>query len=63
MIGDKNFDKVSNINIKKEQVLIPAEVLIQDIPLLKTSFETVRQSRKERANIIHGNDDRVAVVV
>ncbi|MEY8703112.1 3-deoxy-7-phosphoheptulonate synthase [Francisella philomiragia] len=63
MIGDKNFDKVSNINIKKEKVLIPAEVLIQDIPLLKTSFETVRKSRKEIAEIIHGKDDRVAVIV
>ncbi|QIW10292.1 3-deoxy-7-phosphoheptulonate synthase [Francisella sp. LA112445] len=63
MIGDKNFDKVSNINIKKEKVLIPAEVLIQDIPLLKTSFETVKKSRKEVADIIHGRDDRVAVVV
>ncbi|MED7819794.1 MULTISPECIES: 3-deoxy-7-phosphoheptulonate synthase [unclassified Francisella] len=63
MIGDKNFDKVSNINIKKEKVLIPAEVLIQDIPLLKTSFDTVKKSRKEIADIIHGRDDRVAVVV
>ena len=63
MIGDKNFNKVSNINIKKEKVLIPAEVLIQDIPLLRTSFETVRKSRKEIADIIHGNDNRVAVVV
>ncbi|MDE4990327.1 3-deoxy-7-phosphoheptulonate synthase, partial [Francisella tularensis subsp. holarctica] len=62
-IGDKNIDKVSNINIKKEKVLIPEEVLIQAIPLLKTSFETVRKSRKEIANSIHGNDDRVAVVV
>ena len=32
--------------------MIPAEVLIQDIPLLKTSFETVRKSRKEIAEII-----------
>lgn len=63
MIGDKNFDKVSNINIKKEKVLIPAEVLIQEIPLLKTSFETVRKSRKEIAEVIHGKDDRVVVVV
>ncbi|WP_150468277.1 3-deoxy-7-phosphoheptulonate synthase [Francisella sp. SYW-9] len=63
MIGDKNFDKVSNINIKKEKVLIPAEVLIQDIPLLKTSFDTVKKSRKEIADIVHGRDDRVAVVV
>ncbi|MFV9985190.1 MAG: 3-deoxy-7-phosphoheptulonate synthase [Francisella endosymbiont of Hyalomma asiaticum] len=63
MIGDKNFNKVYNINIKKEKVLIPAEVLIQDIPLLRTSFETVRKSRKEIADIIHGNDNRVAVVV
>ncbi|ASG67804.1 3-deoxy-7-phosphoheptulonate synthase [Francisella halioticida] len=63
MIGDKNFDKVSNVNIKKEKVLIPAEVLIQDIPLLKTSFETVKNSRKEIADIIHGKDDRVAVIV
>lgn len=63
MIGDKNFDKVSNINIKKEKVLIPAEVLIQEIPLLKKSYETVKKSRKEIADIIHGVDDRVAVVV
>lgn len=63
MIGDKNFDKVSNVNIKKEKVLIPAEVLIQDIPLLKTSFDTVKKSRKEIADIIHGKDDRVAVIV
>lgn len=63
MIGDKKFDKVSNINIRKEKVLIPAEVLIQEIPLLNTSYETVRKSRKEVAEIIHGRDDRVAVVV
>ncbi|MED7787777.1 3-deoxy-7-phosphoheptulonate synthase [Francisella sp. 19X1-34] len=63
MIGDKNFDKVSNININKEKVLIPAEVLIQDIPLLKTSYDTVKKSRKEVADIIHGRDDRVAVIV
>ncbi|MDE4963871.1 3-deoxy-7-phosphoheptulonate synthase, partial [Francisella tularensis subsp. holarctica] len=62
-MGDNNIDKVTNINIKKEKVLIPAEVLIQDITLLKTSFETVRKSRKEISNIIQGNDDRVAVVV
>ncbi|KEI35706.1 3-deoxy-7-phosphoheptulonate synthase [Allofrancisella frigidaquae] len=63
MIGDKRFDKVSNINIEKEKVLIPAEVLIQEIPLLKGSYETVKKSRKEVANVIHGNDDRVIVVV
>ncbi|QIV96112.1 3-deoxy-D-arabinoheptulosonate-7-phosphate synthase [Allofrancisella inopinata] len=63
MIGDKRFDKVSNINIEKEKVLIPAEVLIQEIPLLKGSYETVKKSRKEVANVIHGNDDRVVVVV
>lgn len=63
MIGDKNFDKVSNVNIKKEKVLIPAEVLIQEIPLLKTSFETIKKSRKEIANAIHGNDDRAVVIV
>ncbi|GAB4223755.1 MAG: 3-deoxy-7-phosphoheptulonate synthase [Francisella sp.] len=63
MIGDKNFDKVSNINITKEKVLIPAEVLIHDIPLSKTSFQTVKKTRKEVTDIIHGYDDRVAVIV
>ncbi|AXA33958.1 3-deoxy-7-phosphoheptulonate synthase [Francisella adeliensis] len=63
MIGDKNFDKVSNINIKKEKVLIPAEVLIQETPLLKGSFQTVKKSRTEIAEVIHGKDDRVVVVV
>lgn len=47
MIGDKNFDKVSNINIKKEKVLIPAEVLIQDIPLLKTSLKQLGNREKK----------------
>ncbi|MDE5018923.1 3-deoxy-7-phosphoheptulonate synthase, partial [Francisella tularensis subsp. holarctica] len=51
------------INIKKEKVLIHAEVLIQDIPLLKNNFETVIKSRKEIANIIHGNHDRDYVFV
>lgn len=63
MIGDKKFDKVSNVNIEKEKVLIPAEVLIQEIPLLKTSYETVKKSRKEIAEAIHGKDDRIVAIV
>lgn len=63
MIGDKNFDKVSNVNIKKEKILIPAEVLIQETPLLKGSFETVKSSRKEITDVINGKDDRVVVIV
>jgi 3-deoxy-7-phosphoheptulonate synthase len=63
MIDDKKFDKVLNINIKKEKVLIPAEVLIGEIPLLKSSYEIIKKSRKEIAEVIHGRDDRIAVVV
>lgn len=63
MINDTNFDQVSNINIIKEKVLIPAEVLIQELPLKMESFETITKSRKETADIIHGEDDRVVVIV
>jgi 3-deoxy-7-phosphoheptulonate synthase len=63
MIDDEKFDKVSNINIKKEKVLIPAEVLIGDIPLLEGSYRMIKKSRKEISDVIHGKDDRVAVVV
>ena len=63
MIDDKNFNEVSNINIRKEKVLTPAEVLIEEIPLLKGSYETVKNSRKEIAKVIHGYNDKVVVVV
>ncbi|AJC49021.1 3-deoxy-7-phosphoheptulonate synthase [Allofrancisella guangzhouensis] len=63
MIDDKKFAKVSNVNIQKKKVLIPAEVLIEEIPLSKESYNTVKKSREDVADIIHGKDDRVLVVV
>ena len=63
MVDNTNFSKVSNVNIQKKKVLIPAEVLIEELPLLEESFDTVTKSRDEVAEIVHGRDDRVVAVV
>jgi 3-deoxy-7-phosphoheptulonate synthase len=63
MIDNINFSKVSNVNIQKKKVLIPAEVLIEELPLLEESFNTIIKSRNEVADIIHGRDDRIIAVI
>ena len=63
MVSDEKFTKISNVNIKNRRGVISAEVLIEEIPVLDESYGVISESRKEIANIIHGKDDRVVVIV
>ncbi len=56
----KNID---DINIKSLQQLISPIDLMEQIPVTETAVTTVERARAQARKIIHGNDDRLLVIV
>jgi len=52
-----------NIRIKALRALIPPALLRDQLPLSEKSADVVNQTRQYASNIIHGDDDRLLVVV
>lgn len=53
----------SNLRIAGLRPLVPPAILMEQLPLPKAGAETVHRTRHEVAAILHGNDDRLLVVV
>lgn len=54
---------IDNINIKSFKPLIAPNDLMEDIPLSRAAAHTVKVVRQAARNIIHGQDDRLLVIV
>ncbi|MDR0805175.1 MAG: 3-deoxy-7-phosphoheptulonate synthase [Enterobacteriaceae bacterium] len=55
-------DKLNNVNISAEQILITPEELKEKYPLSAAGEASISASRQTIADILHGRDDRLLVV-
>ncbi|WP_026971676.1 3-deoxy-7-phosphoheptulonate synthase [Aliagarivorans marinus] len=55
-------DRVNNIHIESQQILITPEQLREKLPASDNALEFVRRSRKTIANICHHKDPRLLVI-
>ncbi len=55
-------DRVNNLHISSEKILITPEQLSQEMPVTDKAIAYVQQSRKVISNIIRGDDHRLLVV-
>jgi 3-deoxy-7-phosphoheptulonate synthase len=58
IINDLDDRRITSI-----KPLLPPSILIDELPLTQTAFETIDQARREIEHIIQGRDDRLLVVV
>lgn len=58
-----NMKKTDDLRIVAMKELISPDKLLQEYPLSETASETVSQARADIHNILHGDDDRLVVVV
>ncbi|PFH53967.1 hypothetical protein AMATHDRAFT_72987 [Amanita thiersii Skay4041] len=57
------LNKLENSRVKSTRPLIPPQILQEDLPLTLQAAQTVLHGRLAVENIIHGDDDRLLVVV
>ncbi|MDA0348787.1 MAG: 3-deoxy-7-phosphoheptulonate synthase [Verrucomicrobia bacterium] len=55
--------RIDDIRIAGLRPLLPPAILLEDFPLSERAAEKVSQSRKAIADVFHGRDDRLVVVV
>jgi len=55
--------RLENHRVKSTRPLIPPQILQEDLPLTLSAVETVINGRHATEEILHGNDDRLIVVV
>jgi len=55
--------RLENRRVKSTRPLIPPQILQEDLPLTLSAAETVITGRHATEEILHGHDDRLAVVV
>lgn len=55
-------DRVNNLHVSSEKILITPEQLSQEMPATDKAIAFVQQSRKVISDIIHGEDHRLLVV-
>ena len=52
-----------DLRIENIQQLLPPVALLEKYPASETAVKTVESTRKKAHEIIHGNDDRLLVVI
>ena len=57
------MNKLENVNIKSEQVLITPEQLKRDLPVSPAIRDKVQRARKAVKNILRREDPRLLIVV
>ncbi|MCB9652811.1 MAG: 3-deoxy-7-phosphoheptulonate synthase [Deltaproteobacteria bacterium] len=57
------FHVTDDVRIAGLRPLVPPAILIEDLPITESAEGTVKDARARAANIIHGVDDRLLVVV
>ncbi|KAL5501693.1 hypothetical protein ACEPAH_8953 [Sanghuangporus vaninii] len=55
--------RIENRRVKRIRPLIPPQILQEDLPLTLSAIETVLSGRRATEEILHGNNDRLIVVV
>jgi len=55
--------RTDDLRIENIRPLIPPAILMEELPLTEKSSATVAEGRLQAANIVHGRDDRLLVVV
>ncbi|BDA77290.1 phospho-2-dehydro-3-deoxyheptonate aldolase [Leptospira kobayashii] len=55
--------KTDNLRILEEHSLIPASVIMEELPLTDRAAEVVTKARKEISDLIHGRDNKRLLVV
>ena len=65
MVKHKNEIKIENddTRIAKIEQLLPPIALLEKYPASDIAVKTVRNARKRAHNIIHGQDDRLLVII
>ena len=65
MVKHKNEIKIENddTRIAKIEQLLPPIALLEKYPASDIAVKTVRNARKTAHNIIHGQDDRLLVII
>ncbi|GLS82528.1 3-deoxy-7-phosphoheptulonate synthase [Paraferrimonas haliotis] len=56
-------DKINNVHISSEQVLVTPTELAQKLPLSDNAYRYIRSARKTVSDIVHKRDNRVLAVV
>ena len=57
------FSRTDDVRIDNLRPLIPPAILMEELPLNESSAETVTSARAAAADIVHGRDPRLLVVV
>jgi len=55
--------RLENKRVKSARPLIPPQILQEDLPLTLQAAQTVLEGRLAAEKILHGDDDRLLVVV
>lgn len=59
----ETLSRLENRRVKSTRPLIPPQILQEDLPLTPLAAQTVLEGRLATENILHGDDDRLLVVV
>jgi len=57
------FHRTDDLRIQQLKPLIPPAILLEELPITEPVSTLVARSRQEIADILHGRDDRILVVV
>lgn len=57
------FHRTDDLRIQRLRPLLPPAILLEELPLTERASELIALARTQAADIIHGRDDRLLVVV
>ena len=57
------FHRTDDLRIQRLRPLLPPAILLEELPLTERASELIASARTQASDIIHGEDDRLVVVV
>jgi 3-deoxy-7-phosphoheptulonate synthase len=57
------YKRTDDLRIRDVRPLIPPAILLEEIPISERASNVVADARAVVANVIHGNDPRLVIVV
>ena len=57
------FHNTDDLRIRHRQPLVPPQDVLKEVPATERASEVIAASRKDIAKVIHGQDDRLVVIV
>ena len=57
------FQRTRDLRVESIRPLVPPAILLEELPLTERASETVSRGRAEISRILHGQDDRLVLVV